>query len=404
MKKIEKNQKIKIGVGGFTVSTQAKKAVLDALNHNRLSYGSYVKKFETGFAKLHQVNFAIFCNSGTSALQVALHALKIYYHWQDDDEVIMPAINFVSDPNIVYFNRLKAIFAEVDPITYNLDPNKLEEKITKKTKAIIVVHLCGLPANMEEVIKIAKKHKLKIIEDACETMAVKYKGKPVGSMSDISCFSTYAAHILITGVGGFACTNKKQLAILIKSLYNHGRDGIYMSIDDDDQAKGKKLFDIVDRRFKFIYPGYSYRATELEAAIGFTQLNSIKKDIQIRQKNAKYLTNNLNHLKDFIQLPFVPNDRQHAFMMYPILVKSKKISRDKLIHYLESQGIETRLLLPLLNQPVIKSMWGDQQKNYPVADNLNKKAFYIGCHPELTKNNLDYIVNQIEHFVLKSVK
>jgi len=402
MAKSAKQAKIKIGAGGFKISKEEKAAVMDALNNNRLSYGPYAKKFENNFAKLHGVKYALFCNSGTSALQVALHALKIKYKWQDGDEVIMPAINFVSDPNIVYYNRMKTVFVDVDPITYNLDPKQIEAKISKKTRVIMPVHLCGLPADMDEIKKIAQKHNLKIIEDACETMAVKYKGKPVGSMSDISCFSTYAAHILITGVGGFACTDNLKLAVLIKSLYNHGRDGIYTSMDDDDNISKKKLFEIVDRRFNFIHPGYSYRATELEAALGCAQMKYIKKNIKKRNQNARYLTKKLNQFSDYIQLPYTPPDREHAFMMYPIVIKSNKVSRKKLIYFLEENGIETRFLLPLINQPVIKKMWRYKIKDYPVSNMLNQKAFYIGCHPLLKRQDLDYIVRKFEQF-LKSL-
>ena len=389
---------IKVGVGGFKISKEEKQAVMDVLNNDRLSYGPFAKKFESKFAKLHNLKYAIFGNSGTSALQVTLHALKIMYKWQDGDEVLMPAINFVSDPNIAYFNRMKPVFVDVHPKTYNIDPEKIKAKVTKKTKVIIPVHLCGLPADMDKINVIAKKHKLKVIEDCCETLLVKYKGKPVGSMSDASCYSTYAAHILITGVGGFSCTNNQKLAILMKSLLNHGRDGIYLSIDDDNNLKGKELFNLVDRRFKFLYPGYSYRATELEAAVGYTQLRTIKQNIKKRQQNAKYLTGKLKHLDHYIQLPTIPKEREHAFMMYPIVVKCPMVSRDELIHFLESRNIETRLLLPILNQPVIKKMWGDQQKDYPVANMLNKNGFYIGCHPLMTKKDMDHISTQFEEF------
>src|SRR3990167_7985083 len=142
----------------------------------------------------------------------------------------------------------------------------------------------------------------------------KYKGSPAGSWGEVSCFSTYVAHILITGVGGFATTNDPELAILIKSLFNHGRDSIYLSIDDDKVSDRKTLFNIVSKRFRFEHIGYSYRATELEAALGYGQLKRYKGMIKKRQGNADYLTKGLKDLEQFLQLPKVRRDAEHAFM------------------------------------------------------------------------------------------
>ena len=158
--------------------------------------------------------------------------LKESENWKDGDEIICPALTFISTSNMILQNSLKPVFIDVDPFIYNIDYKRIEEKITKKTKAIMVVHLFGQPADMSEILMIAKKHKLKIIEDSCETMLVKYKGKSVGSFGDISCFSTYVAHLLVTGVGGLAVTNNPKYAEIMRSFANHGRDGIYISIDE----------------------------------------------------------------------------------------------------------------------------------------------------------------------------
>lgn len=393
--------KRRIGVGSVKISSLEKQYVNEALRNNRLSYGPFVEQFEKEWAKLHHVKYAMFCNSGTSALQVAVHALKILHNWQDGDEIIMPAVNFVSGPNIVWQNRLKPVFVDVEPEYYILDPTKIEAKINSKTRAIMPVHLCGLPADMGPIMQLARRYNLRVIEDSCETVLAKYRGKPVGSFGDVACFSTYAAHIIVTGVGGFVCANNGQLAVLVKSLLNHGRDGIYLSMDDDDVADPNELFKIVQRRFRFLYPGYSYRATELEGALGLGQLKRSRTIIKKRQEHAAYLSKGLANLQKFLQLPKVRPNSTHSFMMYPLVLRTNTFPRSKLIYFLEKNGIETRYLLPLINQPVVKQMYLTKREKYPVASWLNKKAFYVGCTPELTKQDLDYMISTFFEFFRK---
>lgn len=390
--------KKQIGVGGVQISALAKTYVNRVLKSSRLTYGPFTQKFEKEFARRHRVKFAIFCNSGTSALQTSIHALKKRYRWKDGDEILVPAITFVASVNTVIQNQMKPVFVDVEFDYFEIDPFQIEQHITKKTRAIMPVHLCGLPCDMNPILKIAKKHRLKIIEDSCETVLAEYHGQPVGSWGDVSCFSTYAAHIIITGVGGFACTNNESLAIDIKSLFNHGRDGIYLSIDDDKTTDEKKLFKIVKRRFKFIDIGYSYRATEMEAALGFAQLKTIKKEIKKRNENAVYLSKGLADLQKYLKLPKIRPHSTHSFQMYPLVCK-KKVNRENLIFYLEKHLIESRYLLPLLNQPAYKQLFGDIEKNYPVAEMLSKKGFYIGCHPGLTKKELNYIIYCFHNFL-----
>ncbi|KKP58456.1 MAG: DegT/DnrJ/EryC1/StrS aminotransferase [Candidatus Gottesmanbacteria bacterium GW2011_GWA1_34_13] len=396
-----KNSKMQIGVGDVPITPLAYKYINQVLKSRRITYGKFIQAFEKEIAKLHAVKYAIFCNSGTSALQVALHALKKKYGWKNNDEVIVPAITFVATVNIVLQNNMRPIFTDVTSHDYMLDPQLLESAITPKTRAIIPVHIGGLPADMTPIMKIAKKYNLKIIEDSCETMFAKYNGQPVGSFGDFSCFSTYAAHTLVTGVGGFVCTSDSNLAIIAKSLLNHGRDGIYIGIDDDLGKKGKALFKVVDKRFSFIDVGYSYRATEFEGALGLAQLKDWKKLISARQANAKYLTHNLNDLSKFLQLPQIRKGSEHIFMFYPIMIKDKRIKRTELVFFLEDNGIETRYLLPLLNQPVYKNMWGNIEDKFPAAKNISRNGFYIGSHPGITQTELRYIVDKFHEFFKK---
>ena len=394
-----KKQSQQLGVGGVDISAKEKKYVLDVLNNGRLSYGPYSEKFEKSFARAHDCKFAIFVNSGTSALRLAVATLKDLEHWQDGDEIICPAVTFVASSNVVIMNGLKPVFVDVDSKTYNIDPQKIEEKITKRTRAIMVVHLFGQPAEMDPIMKLAKKYKLKIIEDSCETVMVKYKGKPVGSFGDISCFSTYIAHILVTGVGGLACTNNKKYALKIKSLANHGRDGIYMSMDDDKNLNPARLSKVVSRRFRFVSFGYSFRATEMEAALGLAQMENKDKILKKRQENARYLLAQLKVFEKWLQLPSWPEYVTHAFMMFPIVIKKRAgISKKKLVMCLEELNVETRDMLPLINQPIYRKTFGNLESKFPVAKWINKNGFYIGCHQQLSKADLDYIVKCFRGF------
>ncbi|MBI5200142.1 MAG: DegT/DnrJ/EryC1/StrS family aminotransferase [Elusimicrobia bacterium] len=383
-------------VGDFRFSAKAKKYIAEIIKTNRVSYGPFSRRFEQAFAKAHDSRFAMFCNSGTSALHVALAALKERHGWADGDEVLVPAVTFVATSNIVFHNKMQPVFVDVDPLTYNIDPAKIEAKITSKTRAIIPVHLLGLPCDMDPILAIAKKHGLKIVEDSCETVFAKYKGKTVGSFGDFGCFSTYIAHYIVTGVGGFATTSDPELAVICRSLFNHGRDSIYIQIDDDKNATGAKLHEIAAKRFSFVSMGHSFRCTEFEAAIGLAQLEEKDAIIKARKGNAARLTKGLADLSDVLQPPTVPSDREHMFMMYPIVLRDRP--KVELVNFLEDRGIETRDLMPLINQPIYRKLFGNLDAKYPVAAWINKGAFYIGCHQYYTPQDLQYVVDTIHEF------
>lgn len=385
-----------IGVGGFAVSALARRYVIEVLDSNRLSYGPFHRRFEAAFAAEHDSKHAVFCNSGTSALQIALQALKEKHGWADGDEVIVPSITFIATSNIVLHNRMVPVFADVDPLTYTLDPAKFEAAITAKTRAVIPVHLLGLPADMDPICAIARKRGLSIIEDSAETMFARYKGRKVGSFGDIGCFSTYIAHYIVTGVGGLATTSDPDLAVRLRSLMNHGRDSIYLSIDDDQEATGKRLHEIVAKRFQFVSVGHSYRATELEAALGLAQLEEKDGIVAARTGMAARLSAGLAEFQDRLQLPFSPPGRDHTFMLYGLVLKDA--DKAPLVNFLEDRGVETRDMLPLLNQPVYKKMFGDIEAKFPVAKGLNRSAFYIGCHQYMTENDADYVIAQFREY------
>jgi perosamine synthetase len=387
----------KITLGYLNISQTGKDNVNAVLESNRLSQGGpFTAKFERDFARLHQVKHALFCNSGTSALQIALAALKEVYGYKDGDEVIVPATTFIATSNIVLQNNLKPIFVDVDPETYNIDPYKIKPHITDKTRCIIPVHLFGLPADMYNIMIIAKSYGLQVLEDSCETMFATQNGKSVGSFGDLACFSTYVAHLIVGGVGGIVTTSNAKLYDICRSLMNHGRSTDYITIDDDDNPKD--LSDLIERRYQFERVGYSYRATELEAAIALSELEKRKENIAKRQQNAYLLTTLLNEV-EWLQLPKIPQGYTHSFMMYPMILQSWAMcKRNDFLLYLERNGIETRYMFPLLNQPIYQKLFPREESRHHQSRRLAEQGFFIGIHQGLTDDDIHYVAKVIKDY------
>jgi len=391
--------KSQIGVGCVDITDREKQYVNEVLESGRLSYGPFLKKFESGFAAAHQSKHAIMVSSGTSALEMAVACLKETGPWKDNDEILCPAVTFVATANVVLQNGLEPVFVDVDPRTYNIDPKKIEASITSKTRAIMVVHLFGQPADMSPIMAIADKHNLRVIEDSCETMFASYKNKLVGSFGDISCFSTYAAHLIVSGVGGLLLTNSTEYAEILRSLANHGRDNIYISIDDDKMADAEKRREVISRRYNFIRRGYSYRVTEMEGALALGQLERKDDIINTRRKNAARLVAGLAPFESHLQLPWHPECAEHSFMMFPIVIREdSSIKRDDLVNYLEEHNIETRGMLPIINQPFYVERYGNLEDRFPVARWINQNGFYIGCHQKITNDELEYVISTFSAF------
>lgn len=396
----------KIGVGYAYVSDIEKKYVNEALDASRLSQGKMVHRFEKQFAELHEQKYGIACNSGTSALHVGIEALKEKHGFPfgAESEILVPAITFIATSNACIHAGVKPVFVDVDPKTYNMDPSKIEEKITEKTVGIIPVHTFGQPCEMDAIMEIANRRGLWVMEDCAEAHFATYKGRKIGSFGEIAAFSTYVAHTITTGIGGVITTNDRQMMEISRSLIAHGRACTCEQCLASDPRKvcPLRMQTEMDKRFMMVRMGYSYRVGELEGAIGLGQLENRDIIMGTRKKNAKYLTEHLQAAKKYLQLPESPDYVDHSFMMYPLVVKKEApFTREDLTHYLEKQNIETRPMLPLLNQPIYKELFGDIEKDYPVAEWIDHNGFYVGCHHGLVKAQLDKIVDVIQDFVVK---
>lgn len=397
----------KIGVGYALITDLEKKYVNMALDSGRLSPGPFVQKFEKKFAEMHKQKYGIACNSGTSSLHVALEALKEKYSWDQNSEVLVPAITFIATSNAVMHAGMKPVFVDVDSRTYNIDTKLIEEKITENTVAIMPVHTFGQPCEMDSIVKIATKYGLKIVEDCAEAHFAVYKGRPVASFSNIAGSSTYVAHTITTGIGGVITTDDTNLAEIARSLIAHGRACTCENCIayNSKQVCKLRMQTEMDRRFMMIRLGYSYRIGELEGALGVAQLENKDSIINTRKANAKILTDGLKDVEQYLQLPYYPEYVEHSFMMYPLVIKDDKaFTRNEIVKYLEQNNIETRPMLPLLNQPIYKEIFGDIEKDYPVAQWINNNGFYVGCHHGLSKEELNMIIKTIHAFLENRIK
>lgn len=383
--------KVKIG-GPFKVTAPMRTNVQNVLNSGRLSPGpTFVGAFEKNFSEYHQVTNAIMTNSGTSALVIALQALKEVEGWPDGSEVIVPAITFVATVNAVIHCNLKPVLVDVNAYNYTIDTDLMIYAITPLTKAIIPVHVFGLPADMHPIQRLAQAHNLKVIEDACEALGATYSGRPTGGIGDIGCFSFYMSHHITSGVGGMAITGNPRLAYKMRSLISHGWDRENAPMDQTEFD-----FEEIRGRYHFTSIGHSFRATEFEAAIALPQLDTLEENIQRRVAYAKRLKKGLEPFADRLHISHCPHNRTHSYMMYPIVVRDGK--KWPLIKHLEKNGIETREMLPLTNQPCYRGVFNEA--DYPIAKWINEGGFYIGCSQYLSQDHLDYTIEKFgEYFV-----
>jgi perosamine synthetase len=324
------------------------------------SLGKYIEKFENSFSDFCGVKYGVSTSNGTTALHLALLALGI----GKGDEVIIPNLTFIATANAVTYTSAAPILVDSEKETWNIDPEKIEEKITNKTKAILVVHLYGHPCDMDKILNIAKKHDLSIIEDCAEAHGAEYKGRKVGSFGDIACFSFYGNKLITTGEGGMCITNNKDLAERMKFLKDHGMSK--------------------EKRYWHPEIGYNYRMTNIQAAIGLAQLENIEKIIERKRKNAEIYNSLLKNIKG-ITLPPEKGYAKNVYWMYSILIGDNfPIDRDQLILKLKEERVDSRpLFYPLNAMPPYKSNEG-----FPIAEELSKRGINLPSSINLSKESI----------------
>jgi len=367
----------KITMGTLDYDEKEEIAVLNAIRSKNLSAGPIIEEFENKMAQRMGKKYGILVNSGQSALDVALVLAKIKLD-KNKLKVIVPSTTYASDLWSIINTGNEPILCDIN-YNFVIDYNKA----TRYFDICLPVDLCGYPATRFD--------NRFVVEDACEAV-----GNSLCNYGDIVCLSFYVSHIITTGCGGMLCLDDEKLIEYARNYIAHGR------------TYGGDFTKFTDKwvnRFLFDKVGVSYRSTSLEAALGLAQLEKLDKIIYKRKENARYLKKCLDQCPDAQEYLEYPNDdyiEKCSFQFFPMSIKMNHIGLDRnvFLQYLFSKGIDSRVLLSLTNQPIVKDLYGDIEKDYPISEYYNRNGFIIGCHQGLTKENLEYIVEVFNNYLL----
>ncbi|NJE05726.1 DegT/DnrJ/EryC1/StrS family aminotransferase [Thermococcus sp. M36] len=345
-------------------------AVVEVLKSGMLAHGKEVEAFEREFANYLGARHGIAVANGTAALDVALKALKI----RPGEEAITTPFTFIASATSILFQGAKPVFADIDPDTYNLDPDDVLEKITEKTKAILVVHLYGQPADMKVFTEIAEDYNLYLIEDCAQAHGAKFEGKKVGTFGHIAAFSFYPTKNMTTGEGGMVVTNDDELARRAKLIRSHGQAEKYLHVE----------------------LGYNLRTTNIAGAIGRIQLRKLDEWNRIRNENAERLSEGIRKIQGLVP-PYVDPRVYHVFHQYVIRIEDDfPMSRDELMTKLRERGIGTAVHypMPVHHQPLFQKL-GYEKDCCPNAIEASKKVLSLPVHPAVSDEDIAYILETL---------
>ncbi len=346
--------------------------VTDCLETNWISSnGQYISRFESEFAKFCGVRHAVSCCNGTVGLHLALLVAGI----RKGDEVIVPTLTFVATANAVVYCGAKPVFVDAEPESWNIDPARIEECITPRTKAIVAVHLYGHPADMDLINDIAERYGLLVIEDAAEAHGAEYKGKVAGSLGDMATFSFYGNKIISTGEGGIVVTDDEKMARKLCLLRGQSMDPA--------------------RRYWFPEIGFNYRMANFVAAIGLAQLEKIDWHLQRRRDVAQLYADHFSTLDCVGMQPDLPEGRNAYWMSSLVLSDGSPVTRDELATKLLKAGIETRpFFIPMHQLPMYKQT--TRGKDFPVADELSNRGINLPSYANLTDEDIKFIADSVK--------
>ncbi|MDI6603792.1 MAG: lipopolysaccharide biosynthesis protein RfbH [Thermoanaerobacteraceae bacterium] len=387
--------------------------LIDASLDMWLTSGRYAKEFEKRFAEFLGANYCSLVNSGSSANLIAVSSLTSYKlgdrRLKPGDEVITVAAGFPTTIAPIIQNRLVPVFIDVELGTYDYDVEQIEKAISDRTKAIFMAHTLGNPFNLDKVMELAKRYNLWVIEDNCDALGAKYRGKFTGTYGHISTFSFYPAHHITMGEGGAVVTNDLELHKIILSYRDWGRDCWCPPGKDNtcgkrfSQQHGELPFGY-DHKYVYSHLGYNLKVTDMQAAVGLSQLNKLPEFIKKRQENFKLLYDRLKDLEEYFILPKATENSEPSWFGFPITIKENApFNRNELINYLEKNKIGTRLLFAgnILKQP----LFVNNDIEYKVIDSLKntdiimERTFWIGVWPGIKEKIADYIIKTINNFV-----
>jgi perosamine synthetase len=352
------------------------------MDSNWVTQGPMTARFEQLFASRHHVEHALATTSCTAALHLAAMALEL----GAGDEVIVPAFTWVTSAHCAEYVGAKAVFADVDPVTFNLDPAAVAAQVTPRTRAIVAVHLFGLPAPMDELLEIARRHDLAIIEDAACAVGTVYRGRPVGAIGDISCFSFHPRKVITTGEGGMVTTDRADLAARVRSLRNHGATGLPPGLDPSSPY-AMTTFDML---------GYNLRLSDIQASVGVAQMGKLDRLLAERARLAAGYTARLASL-DEVVTPRVPEGSEHTFQSYVIRLSTGGVARrNAVMQVLADAGIQTR---PGTHAPVrlgyYQRKYGIRAEAFPGALLCEDTTITLPIFPGMTEADQARVVESL---------
>ena len=396
---------------GKLIGSEELQNMVEASLDGWLTTGRFNELFEKRLAQFVGVKYALTVNSGSSANLVAFSALTSTKLGERaikrGDEVIGVAAGFPTTVNpIIQFGAIP-VFVDVDALTHNIDPEKIEAAISPKTKAIMLAHSLGNPFNLEVVTALCKKYHLWLIEDCCDALGTTYKGQMVGTFGDIATLSFYPAHHITMGEGGAVLTSNYELKQIAESFRDWGRD-CYCPPGKDNTCGKRfcwKLGDLpegYDHKYTYSHLGYNLKITDMQAACALAQLEKAPAFIKARKENFAFLRERLSTCEEFLQLPVATKDSDPSWFGFPVTLKKDcPVSRVDLTTYLDQHKIGTRLLFAgnLTRQPYMSNIQYRISGNLSNTDNVMSNTFWIGVQPALTREMLEYAATQIETYL-----
>ena len=362
-------------------------AVVETLRSGWLTTGPKVRQFEEDFARYIGCRHAVALNSGTAALHLALEAVGI----KAGDEVLVPTLTFAATAAVVLHLQAKPKLVDCRPETLNLDPDQIERAITAKTRAIIPVHISGLPCEMGRILEIAKAHNLRVIEDAAHALPARFQEQRVGTIGDITCFSFYATKTITTGEGGMATTQNPEWAERMRIM---GLHGISKDAWKRYTAEGSWYYEILS-------PGYKYNLTDLAAAIGIQQLKKCDQFWQARQRIAARYTEGFQDVPE-ITTPALARDGQHAWHLYILQLNLERlrISRNEFVELLKQYQIGTSVhFIPLHLHPYYRETFGYRPQDLPQASAAFERIVSLPLYPKMTEAQVLQVISAVREIV-----
>jgi dTDP-4-amino-4,6-dideoxygalactose transaminase len=400
---------MRIPFGTVGVTDKSKRLIAEILDSNRLSSGKYVREFELRFAELVGSKEAVAMSTGTDADALALAVLHDYGASRGD-EIILPALSFVSTGNAVLQAGFTPVFVDVNRQTLNIDPGRIEARITRRTRAIMPVHLMGKPAEMDRINEIARRHGLFVVEDAAEAHGATFRGRNVGTLGDMAAFSLYVAHIITTVEGGIVTTDREDFAGILRSLRSHGRackcESCVLNRSSSYCPKRFSQGDRGDIRFIFERIGFSAKMNELEAAIGIGNLDLYQDILARRRDNLYYLLDQCRAFRPYLAtIEKEPHEEIGPHALPLIVQEEAPFSREALVEHLEAGGIDTRTLFSSMpTQCAGFAYLGHVPGDFPAAEYIGNHGIHMGVHQDLGRKECDYILNVMSDFLSRQVR